>query len=191
MLDIVIKPRDFPGKRIGMEKAAAIERERHSVAAADVLHHHLQGAVAVPPIELSFALLGRHGSAKDPSAGIGNDVVEARPPFLGNLCDQFGYRTVSPDCDRTPIHEEQQRPICLNGEAANRPALITLLVAPGGRIVAEQPPGGNVCPIELLLDWVPERVLPRLASVVGDEFRGASTGWLGLDWLGLDWLGLD
>jgi len=45
MIDIVIKQRDLPGERIGMEDAAAIERERYSVGAADVLHHHLQGFV--------------------------------------------------------------------------------------------------------------------------------------------------
>ena len=67
--------------------------------------------------------------------------------------------------------EQQQAAIGLEGDPAHGfGVFVADLAGVGGRIVPEQPPAGDVEPVEPLLLRMPERPLTRRAGVVGDPF---------------------
>ncbi len=70
--------------------------------------------------------------------------------------------------------EQQQRSILLKREPAGHLAGMEQAVLAGAAVAAIYLPGGDVHPVDALAAFIPQRVLPARAVVVGDRFKFVS-----------------
>jgi hypothetical protein len=166
------------GGSVGVVELAQVRCEAHAVRDADPLQQHSVGQVRFEPVEPAAKVLllarveaRRDRAAEDAPAWIGDDVVEAGRTLGRNLLDQRGQGAIAPGGDLATLHEQEQRAVLLDREAADLPAGVDLFVLTGGRIVAEQAAGDDVGPVDPLLILVPEGAFPHDALVVGDQLR--------------------
>ncbi len=168
---VVVVARDRPGVGVGVIEPGTVGREAHPIGDVDPFEHRRQRTVRVEAVEPPQAFPRRHRAAEDPAPRVGDDVVEARVPLVGDLVEHRRQPPLAPEAHRAPRPEEQERAVGLDREPADDLALVALLVVAAGRVVAEEAPGGDVGPVDPPLGRVPQRPLPGHAGIIGEQFR--------------------
>ena len=151
----------------------------HPVGDARAVEQLGDGAVGVETVEAAQtrpvnrpAVVLGHRPSEDPPRGVGYDVVEAEPLLSGQRVDHVLQGAVPQDRHGAPLHQQQQRPVCLESEAADHAIpLVEEPVLTRVWAVAEEPAGEDVGPVEQAPRRVPKRALPHVAAVIGDEFQ--------------------
>ncbi len=111
-----------------------------------------------------------HRAAEDATDWIRDHIVEPALLLIGDLFDDVIEVAVPPLGNRTACHEQDERTIGLNREAANPRAAIALFMFSGRGVVAEQLAAGNIGPVKALLHWMPQGILADMALIVSNEF---------------------
>ena len=97
-------------------------------------------------------------------------IVEPALALIGNLFDDVIEAAVPPLGNRTACHEQEERTIGLNREAADRRAAIALFMFSRRGVVAEQLAAGNIGPVKALLQGMPQGILADMTLIVSNEF---------------------
>ncbi len=90
------------------------------------------------------------------SGWIGNHIIEASTALGWDLFDKCFDLSLLPDAHRSVVAKEQQSAIRLNSKAPDWFSLPDLFMVIGCGIVAKQPSRGNIHPVELAFQGVPE-----------------------------------
>ena len=69
------------------------------------------------------------------------------------------------------VHKQQQSTVRLNGKSANLTAFKNLTVLAAYRIITKDSSSGDVGPIDLAVNWMPQRTLPNNTIVISDKFN--------------------